>query len=60
MKDESLERSSAWLPTVALVKSREQPLALHQESGMSLGMLMLAVTLLRKSSRMTDISEKPQ
>jgi hypothetical protein len=56
MKDESLERSSAWLPTVALVKSREQPLALHQESGMSLGLLMLAVTLLRKSSRMTDIS----
>ena len=41
-------------------RSRKAPFLLNEESGVRLGLLMLAVKPLRKSSRMTDISEQVQ
>jgi hypothetical protein len=43
-----------------LSRSRKTPFLLSEELGVRLGLLMLAVKPLRKSSRMTDISEKIQ
>jgi hypothetical protein len=43
-----------------LSRSRKAPFLLNEESGVRLGLLMLAVKPLRKSSRMTDISEQVQ
>jgi len=41
-----------------LSRSRKTPFQLSEEAGVRLGLLMLAVKPLRKSSRMTDISEQ--
>lgn len=41
-----------------LSRSRKTPFLLSEELGVRLGLLMLAVKPLRKSSRMTDISEQ--
>lgn len=43
-----------------LSRSRKTPFLLSEETGVRLGLLMLAVKPLRKSSRMTDISEQVQ
>lgn len=43
-----------------LSRSRKAPFLLSEEVGVRLGLLMLAVKPLRKSSRMTDISEQIQ
>jgi hypothetical protein len=43
-----------------LSRNREAPFLLSEELGVRLGLLMLAVKPLRKSSRMTDISEQVQ
>ena len=43
-----------------LARSRKAPFLLNEETGVRLGLLMLAVKPLRKSSRMTDISEQIQ
>lgn len=43
-----------------LSRSRKTPFLLSEEIGVRLGLLMLAVKPLRKSSRMTDISEQIQ
>jgi hypothetical protein len=43
-----------------LSRSRKTPFQLSEEAGVRLGLLMLAVKPLRKSSRMTDISEHIQ
>ena len=43
-----------------LSRSRKTPFLLSEELGVRLGLLMLAVKPLRKSSRMTDISEQVQ
>jgi len=41
-----------------LARHRKVPFALSEEQGVRLGLLMLAVKPLRKTSRMTDISEQ--
>jgi len=41
-----------------LSRSRKAPFQLNEESGVRLGLLMLAVKPLRKTSRMADISEQ--
>ena len=41
-----------------LSRSRKAPFRLQEEPGVRLGLLMLAVKPLRKTSRMTDISEQ--
>ena len=43
-----------------LSRGRKAPFLLSEELGVRLGLLMLAVKPLRKSSRMTDISEQVQ
>lgn len=43
-----------------LSRSRKAPFLLNEELGVRLGLLLLAVKPLRKSSRMTDISEQIQ
>jgi hypothetical protein len=43
-----------------LSRSRKAPFLLSEELGVRLGLLLLAVKPLRKSSRMTDISEQIQ
>lgn len=43
-----------------LSRSRKAPFQLSEESGVRLGLLLLAVKPLRKSTRMTDISEQVQ
>lgn len=43
-----------------LARSRKAPFALGEEPGVRLGLLLLAVKPLRKSTRMTDISEQIQ
>lgn len=43
-----------------LSRGRKAPFLLNEELGVRLGLLMLAVKPLRKSSRMTDISEQVQ
>jgi hypothetical protein len=43
-----------------LSRGRKVPFQLNEELGVRLGLLMLAVKPLRKSSRMTDISEQVQ
>jgi len=43
-----------------LSRGRKAPFLLSEELGVRLGLLMLAVKPLRKSSRMTDISEQIQ
>lgn len=43
-----------------LSRSRKAPFRLAEEPGVRLGLLMLAVKPLRKTSRMTDISERIQ
>ncbi len=43
-----------------LSRSRKAPFQLAEEPGVRLGLLMLAVKPLRKSTRMTDISEQIQ
>jgi hypothetical protein len=43
-----------------LSRSRKTPFQLNEESGVRLGLLLLAIKPLRKSSRMSDISEQVQ
>jgi hypothetical protein len=43
-----------------LSRSRKAPFQFNEEIGVRLGLLLLAVKPLRKSSRMTDISERVQ
>ncbi|MFI5454977.1 MAG: hypothetical protein ACHRXM_05950 [Isosphaerales bacterium] len=43
-----------------LSRGRKAPFLLSEEAGVRLGLLMLAVKPLRKSSRMTDISQQIQ
>lgn len=43
-----------------LSRSRKTPFQFNEETGVRLGLLLLAVKPLRKSSRMTDISERVQ
>ena len=43
-----------------LARGRKAPFHLAEEPGLRLGLLMLAVKPLRKTSRMTDISEQVQ
>ena len=43
-----------------LARNRKAPFQLSEEHGVRLGLLLMAVKPLRKSSRMTDISEQVQ
>jgi hypothetical protein len=43
-----------------LARNRQAPFQLPEEPGVRLGLLLMAVKPLRKSSRMTDISEQVQ
>jgi hypothetical protein len=43
-----------------LARNRKTPFQLSEEPGVRLGLLMMAVKPLRKSARMTDISEQVQ
>ena len=49
-------RQAGYRPT-DLSRSRKVPFALSEELGVRLGLLMLAVKPLRKTSRMADVSE---
>ena len=49
-------KQAGYRPT-DLARSRKVPFALSEELGVRLGLLMLAVKPLRKTSRMADVSE---
>ena len=49
-------RQAGYRPT-DLARNRKVPFALSEEQGVRLGLLMLAVKPLRKTSRMSDVSE---